>query len=70
MRLAHISANDFDLARTLEAIRDRREDGFYRGRVAREIEAGQERDGGLISRGDLATFAADYEDSAETTFIS
>ncbi len=47
-----------DLARTLEAIRDRREDGFYRGRVAREIESGQERDGGLISRGDLARYEA------------
>jgi gamma-glutamyltranspeptidase/glutathione hydrolase len=47
-----------DLARTLEAIRDRRDDGFYRGRIAREIEAGQERDGGLISRGDLARYAA------------
>lgn len=47
-----------DLARTLEAIRDRGEDGFYRGRVARLIEAGQERDGGLISRGDLARYEA------------
>lgn len=47
-----------DLARTLEAIRDRREDGFYRGRVARKIEAGQQRDGGLISRGDLARYEA------------
>jgi gamma-glutamyltranspeptidase/glutathione hydrolase len=47
-----------DLARTLEAIRDRRDDGFYRGRVAREIEAGQDRDGGLISRGDLARYEA------------
>ncbi|HEX5855629.1 MAG TPA: gamma-glutamyltransferase, partial [Thermoanaerobaculia bacterium] len=47
-----------DLARTLEAIRDRGEDGFYRGRVARQIEAGQERDGGLISRGDLALYEA------------
>jgi gamma-glutamyltranspeptidase/glutathione hydrolase len=47
-----------DLARTLEAIRDRRDDGFYRGRVARQIEAGQERDGGLISRGDLARYEA------------
>jgi gamma-glutamyltranspeptidase/glutathione hydrolase len=47
-----------DLARTLEAIRDRGEDGFYRGRVARQIEAGQERDGGLISRGDLARYEA------------
>jgi gamma-glutamyltranspeptidase/glutathione hydrolase len=47
-----------DLARTLEAIRDRRDDGFYRGRVARQIEAGQERDGGLITRGDLARYEA------------
>jgi gamma-glutamyltranspeptidase/glutathione hydrolase len=47
-----------DLARTLEAIRDRRDDGFYRGRVAREIESGQEREGGLISRGDLARYEA------------
>ena len=47
-----------DLARTLEAIRDRRDDGFYRGSVARQIEAGQERDGGLISRGDLARYEA------------
>ncbi len=47
-----------DLARTLEAIRDRRDDGFYRGRVARQIEAGQQNDGGLISRGDLARYEA------------
>ena len=46
------------LARTLEAIRDRGEDGFYRGRVAREIEDGQKRVGGLITRGDLALYAA------------
>lgn len=46
------------LARTLEAIRDRGADGFYRGRVARQIEEGQERDGGLISRGDLARYQA------------
>jgi gamma-glutamyltranspeptidase/glutathione hydrolase len=46
------------LARTLEAIRDRGADGFYRGRVAREIEAGQKRVGGLITRGDLAIYSA------------
>lgn len=46
------------LARTLEAIRDRGADGFYRGRVAREIEEGQKRAGGLISRGDLALYSA------------
>ena len=47
-----------DLARTLEAIRDRGEDGFYRGRVARAIEDGQKRAGGLITRGDLARYEA------------
>ncbi len=47
-----------DLARTLEAIRDRGEDGFYRGRVARAIADGQKRAGGLITRGDLARYEA------------
>jgi len=46
------------LARTLEAIRDRGADGFYRGRVAREIEEGQRKVGGLITRGDLAIYSA------------
>jgi gamma-glutamyltranspeptidase/glutathione hydrolase len=46
------------LARTLEAIRDRGSDGFYRGRVAREIEEGQKKAGGLITRGDLALYSA------------
>jgi gamma-glutamyltranspeptidase/glutathione hydrolase len=47
-----------ELARTLEAIRDRGEDGFYRGHVARAIEEGQKQSGGLISRGDLARYEA------------
>ena len=47
-----------DLARTLEAIRDRGDDGFYRGRVARAFAEGQKRMGGLISRGDLARYEA------------
>ncbi len=47
-----------DLARTLESIRDRGEDGFYRGRVARAIEDGQKRAGGLITRGDLGRYEA------------
>jgi gamma-glutamyltranspeptidase/glutathione hydrolase len=47
-----------DLAATLIAIRDRGEDGFYRGDVSRRIEAGQTRQGGLISRGDLARYEA------------
>ena len=47
-----------DLARTLEAIRDRGEDGFYRGRLARAFADGQKKIGGLISRGDLARYEA------------
>jgi gamma-glutamyltranspeptidase/glutathione hydrolase len=46
------------LARTLAAIRERGSDGFYRGRVAREIEAGQRGAGGLINRGDLGRYGA------------
>jgi gamma-glutamyltranspeptidase/glutathione hydrolase len=46
------------LARTLQAIRDRGADGFYRGRIAREIEEGQKKTGGLITRGDLALYSA------------
>lgn len=46
------------LASTLEAIRDRGADGFYRGRVARVIEEGQKKAGGLITRGDLALYSA------------
>ncbi|MEP6800474.1 MAG: gamma-glutamyltransferase [Acidobacteriota bacterium] len=47
-----------DLAATLVAIRDRGEDGFYRGSLARTIEEGQIRQRGLISRGDLARYEA------------
>ncbi len=46
------------LGKTLEAIRDRGEDGFYRGEVARDIAEGQKRAGGLITRGDLARYEA------------
>ncbi|MGE5412877.1 MAG: gamma-glutamyltransferase [Syntrophomonadaceae bacterium] len=44
------------LARTLEAIRDRGEDGFYRGEVGRAIAEGQKKIGGLITRGDLGRY--------------
>jgi gamma-glutamyltranspeptidase/glutathione hydrolase len=46
------------LARTLDAIAERGEDGFYRGRLARSIEQEQKRSGGLITRGDLALYSA------------
>jgi len=47
-----------ELGKTLEAVRDRGEDGFYRGEVARDIAEGQKRVGGLITRGDLARYEA------------
>jgi gamma-glutamyltranspeptidase/glutathione hydrolase len=46
------------LARTLQTIADRGEDGFYRASVARAIEQGQKLSGGLITRGDLALYSA------------
>lgn len=46
------------LARTLEAIRDRGEDGFYRGTLARAFVDGQKKVGGLITRGDLGRYEA------------
>jgi gamma-glutamyltranspeptidase / glutathione hydrolase len=47
-----------DLGATLEAIRDRGADGFYRGRVADLIVAEMDRGGGLISYADLAGYRA------------
>ncbi len=46
------------LAATLATIRDRGADGFYRGRIARELAAGEARLGGILTRGDLALYAA------------
>jgi gamma-glutamyltranspeptidase/glutathione hydrolase len=46
------------LAATLGEVAQRGEDGFYRGRIARAIEEGQKKEGGLITRGDLALYAA------------
>ncbi len=45
-----------DLAATLRRIRDDGRDGFYRGRTADLIVAEMERDGGLITHGDLANY--------------
>jgi gamma-glutamyltranspeptidase/glutathione hydrolase len=47
-----------ELAATLEAIRRRGADGFYRGLVADLIVAEMERGGGLISHEDLAAYRA------------
>jgi gamma-glutamyltranspeptidase/glutathione hydrolase len=51
-----------DLARTLEAVRDRGADGFYRGPVADLIVAEMARGGGLISLDDLAGYRAIWRD--------
>ena len=47
-----------DLARTLEAIADEGADVFYRGWIADSIAADMARNGGLISRRDLAEYVA------------
>jgi gamma-glutamyltranspeptidase/glutathione hydrolase len=58
-----------DLAKTLAAIRDRGEDGFYRGKIARDIEEGQKRMGGLITRGDLARYEAKVRPALRFSFL-
>jgi gamma-glutamyltranspeptidase/glutathione hydrolase len=51
-----------DLAATLEAIRDRGADGFYRSHVANLIVAEMGRGGGLISHQDLEAYRAIWRD--------
>jgi len=46
------------LAKTLELIRDKGEDGFYKGKVAREIEKFMKANGGIITRKDLKKYTA------------
>jgi gamma-glutamyltranspeptidase / glutathione hydrolase len=58
-----------DLAKTLEAIRDRGEDGFYRGAVARDIAESQKRAGGLVTRGDLARYEAKIRPALRFRFL-
>jgi len=58
-----------DLAKTLEAIRDRGEDGFYRGAVARDIAESQRRAGGLITRGDLGRYEAKVRPALRFRFL-
>jgi len=58
-----------DLAKTLEAIRDRGEDGFYRGEIARDIADSQKRSGGLITRGDLARYEARVRPPLRFSFL-
>ncbi len=51
-----------DLARTLEAIRDRGADGFYRGRVADLIVAEMRRGRGLVTHADLTGYLPRWRD--------
>jgi gamma-glutamyltranspeptidase/glutathione hydrolase len=57
-----------DLARTLEAIRDRGADGFYRGRVADLIVEEMKRGGGIISHDDLAKYKAEWREPIRISY--
>ncbi len=57
-----------DLGRTLEAIRVRGADGFYRGWVADSIVAEMERGGGLISLADLAGYRALWREPVRISY--
>ncbi len=46
------------LAKTLQLIRDKGQDGFYKGKVAREIEKFMKANGGIITRKDLKEYTA------------
>ncbi|MCH6235830.1 gamma-glutamyltransferase [Cognataquiflexum rubidum] len=46
------------LANTLSIIRDKGQDGFYKGEVAEEIEAYMKAKGGIITKEDLAKYTA------------
>ncbi len=58
-----------DLAKTLAAIRDRGEDGFYRGEIARDFENGQKATGGSITRGDLGRYEAKVRPALRFSFL-
>jgi len=57
-----------DLARTLERIADQGPDGFYKGQTADLIVAEMRRDGGIITREDLAGYRAVWREPIESTY--
>ncbi|MEC9008221.1 MAG: gamma-glutamyltransferase [Planctomycetota bacterium] len=57
-----------DLARTLKRIADKKDDGFYDGRVAKLIEAEMLRGGGLVNRRDLDDYRARVRPAVHGTF--
>ena len=57
-----------DLAETLKRIRDKGGDGFYKGRTAELIVAEMQRQGGLITEADLASYRAIERTPVRSTF--
>jgi gamma-glutamyltranspeptidase/glutathione hydrolase len=57
-----------DLARTLEAIRDRGAAGFYQGPVAELLVAEMGRGGGLITHADLAGYRPEWREPIRLTY--
>ncbi len=56
------------LAKTLEEIRDHGRDGFYKGKVAAEIESYMKANGGIITQEDLAKYEAVERKPLKTQF--
>ena len=57
-----------DLARTLEAIRDRKRSGFYSGWVADSLIAEMQRGGGLINHNDLINYKSVWREPVKGTY--
>jgi len=57
-----------DLAETLKRIRDKGGDGFYKGKTAELIVAEMQRQGGLITEADLASYRAIERTPVRSTF--
>ena len=56
------------LAKTLELIRDKGQDGFYKGEVAEEIENFMKKNGGIITKKDLEKYTAIERKPIKGTF--
>lgn len=56
------------LAHTLELIRDKGKDGFYKGEVAEEIEGYMKANGGIITKADLEKYTVVERKPVSTTF--
>ncbi len=57
-----------DLARTLMRVRDQGRDGFYKSETSRLIVAEMQRNGGLITAADLASYEAKERDAVTGTY--